>query len=105
MSVRKTRLVDCNPDFRTWDGRDDHAPDALAFDCPEGHEGCRIFVQFTPATDGSARVAQQRNGQQWIRTGDLFETLTLTPSIRSLGPCFFHGFVTNGAITFCGDSK
>lgn len=126
MSRRKHRLVDCNPDFRRYDGRDG-APDALAFDCPEGHADCRIFVPFTPALDGSARPVLQRNGAQWSRTGDTFDTLTLAPSVRTIQQypsrdaaiaagvmpeyftermtCALHIFIRNGAIEFCGDSK
>ena len=124
--TRKTRLVDCNPDFRSYDGRDG-ALDALAFACPEGHIDCRIIVPFTPALDGAAQPVKQRNGAQWSRTGDTFETLTLQPSIRTIQQypsrdaalaagvgaewfterliCGLHIFVTNGEITFCGDSK
>lgn len=124
--MRKHRLVDCNPDFRRYDGRDGD-PDSIAFDCPEGHADCRIFVPFTPALDGTAQPIKQRNGAQWQRSGDTFETLTLSPSIRTIQQypsrdaaiaagvlpdhfterliCGLHIFVRNGAIEFCGDSK
>jgi hypothetical protein len=67
------------------------------------------------------------SGAQWQRTGDTFETLTLSPSIRRepaypsvnaalaagcheehITPsllCAFHGFIGNGQIEFCGDSR
>lgn len=102
--MRKTRLVDCNPHWITYSGQDG-SPDGVYFECPEGHEGCRSIIPFTPALDGTARPVRQSNGAHWQRTGDTFETLSLTPSIRNLGPCYFHGFITNGEITFCGDSK
>jgi hypothetical protein len=118
MGSRKTQLADCNPRWRTYDGKDDHSPDALEFDCPEGHEHCRHVVPFTPALDGSRRPVLQRNGAQWERTNDVFATLTLTPSIRitpskrmlpdgridEIG-CAFHGFIKSGQIEFCGDSR
>lgn len=126
MSNRKTRLADCNPQFITYDGKADHPPDALFFDCPEGHEDCRYHVPFTPALDGG-EGAQQRDGVRWTRSGDTFDTLTLTPSIRGIPKfaseaeakaavdrpeyvhprmwCALHIFIRNGAIEFCGDSK
>jgi len=126
MSTRRHRLVDCNPQFITYDGKDDHAPDALFFDCPEGHEDCRYHVPFTPALDGSAGAAQA-NGARWTRSGDTFETLTLAPSIRGVPQfasreaaiadgrmvehvhprmwCALHIFIRGGAIEFCGDSR
>lgn len=127
-AARKTRLVDCNPQFITYDGKQDHSPDALFFDCPEGHDGCRYHVPFSPALDGSAGATQQ-NGARWDRTGDTFETLMLSPSIRGVPQhasreaaiaacpnvpadvihprmwCALHIFIKNGAIEFCGDSK
>ncbi len=38
----------------------------------------------------------------WQRTGETFDTLTLTPSIHSRkekGGCGWHGFITNGEVT------
>lgn len=123
--ARLTKLSDCNPVFRTWNGKSDEAFDAVCFDCPEGHEGCRYEIPFTPALDGTPG-----NQTRWSRTGNTFETLTLSPSIKgvpkysskeeclaSLAPnipidvvhprmwCSFHGFIKNGLIEFCGDSK
>lgn len=122
---RKHRLVDCNPDFRSYDVAD--IVDALVFDCPEGHDGCRVIIPFTPALDGSAVRVKHRNGAQWQRSGDSFETLTLSPSIRTIQQypsreaalaagvmpeyyeermvCALHIFIRDGRIEFCGDSK
>lgn len=120
--MRKTRLVDCNPE---WAAESDGTTIRyLHFDCPEGHEECRRSIPFTPSLAG---VALECRGPQWERTGDTFETLTLTPSIRGLPRyanreeaiadgclpqyitasmfCALHIFITNGEITFCGDSK
>lgn len=129
MAERRTRLVDCNPKWvhGRYGGQGDSPVRGVHFDCPEGHEGCSHAIPFTPALDGVDSVTWQSNGAQWQRTGDTFETLTLTPSIRRTRRyesreaaiaagcipeyitesmlCAFHGFVTNGAITFCGDSK
>lgn len=126
MSTRKHRLVDCNPQFITYDGKASHAPDALFFDCPEGHEDCRYHVPFTPALDGGEGACQQ-NGACWSRSGDTFETLTLSPSIRGIPKyasreaaiadgcmpehvhprmwCALHIFIRDGRIEFCGDSR
>lgn len=121
--TRKLRLVDCNPRWATDDGRTRF----LIFDCPEGHEDCRHSIPFTPSLEGVPMTSPQQNGAQWTRTGDDFATLTLAPSIRRVAryasreaaiadgvkpeyldaslTCALHIFITNGAITFCGDSR
>jgi len=105
----------------------DDVPRGVHFDCPEGHEGCSHVIPFSPAFDGSPTPGWQQNGAVWQRTGDTFETLTLSPSIRRIPTyasreaalaagalpeylneshfCAFHGFIQNGQIVFCGDSK
>ena len=123
MSERKHWLVDLNPQWveNFYGGG---KVDAIRFDCPEGHSECVHVIPFTPSLDGSANA---RDGAQWQRSGETFEALTLTPSIKR-NPrhasreaaiaagcipeyitdsllCAFHGFITNGAITFCGDSR
>jgi hypothetical protein len=122
---RVVRLVDLNPRWRAYDGRDgQHPHDAITFDCPEGHPECRHTIQFTPDLSGVATPVLQHNGAQWARRGDTFETLVLSPSIRVTPSarmladgsidhvgCAFHGFVGGangqmpGQIEFCGDSK
>lgn len=69
----------------------------ISFNCPCGC-AMRVAVPFGNPLDGQAPDDGFLN--QWARTGDTFETLTLTPSIlRShLGICGWHGFVTNGEI-------
>lgn len=37
--------------------------------------------------------------KRWNRTGDTYETLTLTPSIDTSAHGHWHGFLTGGAIT------
>lgn len=128
MSVRRLRLVDCNPRWRTWSGRDGaDAVDAIMFDCPEGHADCHHIIPFTPALDGSAQPVKQTNGAQWQRKGDAFETLSLSPSIRRIPRypnkaaalaagcieehvtesmlCACHIFLTDGRFVFCSDSR
>lgn len=129
MGTRKTRLVDCNPRWVTgrYAGSDDDVPCGIHFDCPEGHEGCDHAIPFAPRLDGSPATSWYTSRAIWQRTGDTFETLTLTPSIarvpayasraeaiargcldQNVTPsllCAFHGFIRDGAIEFCGDSR
>lgn len=121
MATRKTRLVDCNPKWGSRYGEHDEA--FVTFDCPEGHSDCHHTIPFTPTLAG--RVNEQA-GAMWDRTGDTFEMLTLTPSIRRIQRhanraaalkagclpeyitesmfCALHIFIKNGQIQFCGDS-
>lgn len=125
--ARKHTLVECNPHWVTWSGKEGDPPDAIYFDCPEGHEGCKRVIPFTPALDGTPRPVRQSNGAHWARKGDTFETLTLSPSIRGIPTyesreaalaagakaeyladsmfCRVHIFVRDGKIVFCSDSK
>jgi hypothetical protein len=126
VSERKHLLVDCNPRWVTcYYSKDDEVPDAVMFDCPEGHSDCKHVIPFSPALDGS--LGTMEPGRAWQRTGDTFETLTLSPSIKR-NPrhasreaaiaagcipeyvtdgmlCALHIFIRDGRIEFCGDSK
>lgn len=125
MSRRKTRLVDCSPHFvEDKDG----VLCAVYFECPEGHDDCKHVIPFAPALDGSSgNWNNGGSGPIWQRTGDTFETLTLSPSIRRIQrypsreaaiaagcipeyvtesmTCALHIFIKDGAIEFCGDSR
>lgn len=141
MSVRRHRLVDCDPRWimRIDPGRIEpidsasrwvegaYPPCGIGFACPEGHEDCRHSIPFTPALDGTPAASWYASGAIWQRSGDAFETLTLSPSIRRepvyasreaaiaagalpeyIEPthlCALHIFIRDGAIEFCGDSR
>jgi hypothetical protein len=68
----------------------------VSFDCPCGCDR-RCFVAFTnPLDGGSPHISP---GQPtWERTGDTFETLTLSPSLLRLDGCGWHGFVEKGGV-------
>jgi hypothetical protein len=68
----------------------------VMFDCPCGC-GRPIYVPFSNPIKavGDLWVGNQAH---WQRTGETFDTMTLTPSIRRLDGCAWHGFVTNGEI-------
>jgi hypothetical protein len=128
-AARRTRLVDCNPRWVTgrYAGQPDDVPCGIHFDCPEAHEGCSHAIPFAPRLDGSPATSWYTSGAIWQRSGDTFETLTLSPSIRrnptyasreaaiAAGAlpelledshfCAFHGFIRDGQIEFCGDSR
>ena len=126
MSARKTRLVDCDPRWG-FDGEGVFRCCYVRFDCPEGHEHCFHVIPFTPALDGTVMTSTQKNGAIWDRDGDTFATLTLKPSIRRIPQyasraaalaagcvaeyvtpsmlCALHIHITNGIITFEGDSR
>ncbi len=122
-TTRQTKLIDCNP---KWvENADGSSSNHITFDCPEGHEGCVSVLPFTPALDGS--LPDMTQSRAWQRTGNSFETLTLSPSIRRVQHyptreaaiqagclpeyvtesmmCALHIFIREGQIEFCGDSK
>jgi len=71
----------------------------VIFRCPCGNHDAdhECYVPFANPLDGGSSIERG-----WQRTGDTFDTLTLTPSIlrsRSRGGCGWHGFITNGDVT------
>ena len=66
----------------------------VVFDCPCGCADL-IHVAFENPLDGGPPAASP--GQPlWKRKGETLETLTLRPSIRRIGGCSCHGFITDG---------
>ena len=67
---------------------------AILFDCPCG---CDSTVHLTISNPlGGADPIRETN--TWERTGDTFETLTLTPSFQRRSHCGYHGWVTSGEV-------
>lgn len=94
MSAEKKQLIDLHP---SWYSHGDHEQAGLCCDCPCGCE-YRMAIPFrNPIGDGPL------NEKGWMRTGEDFDSLTLTPSIQRLGPCpsLWHGWITNGEIITC----
>lgn len=97
------KLIDLNPSFVSsggegitdakWNPVPERKGIGLAFDCPCG-DGCRAYVAFENPMDGGPPVGNGLN--RWHRTGETFETLSLTPSIARQGECQWHGYLTNG---------
>lgn len=102
------KLTDLNPTFYSAGGegitRADGTPAperrgvGLGFDCPCGNpdEEHRCYIPFANPLDGGPAVERG-----WQRTGDTFETLTLTPSIQRMDGCRWHGFITDGEARTC----
>jgi hypothetical protein len=100
------RLTDLNPVFVSGGGNDVsmNGEDVVRregvgvmLDCPCGAGLCRLYVPFANPLDGGPPTGRI----VWERTGETFETLTLTPSIRRLHSrcdCEWHGYITNGEI-------
>lgn len=98
------RLVDRNPQWmRTSGGREGVG---LLFDCPcascvSSDNPMPIGVAFDRPLDLGDSLTGA--GPLWHRTGDTFETLTLTPSIlMHVGTTeHWHGYLTNGDLNGC----
>jgi hypothetical protein len=76
----------------------------VSFICPHCINQ-RLAVLFYPIIDPDDWVAKQgwalpdATHKRWMRTGDTFDTLTLTPSIDCSKSGHFHGYITNGEVT------
>ena len=104
MSEIKTpprRLVDLNPEWMTKDGVGIYG---IRFDCPCGapkRDAPGSHFHGWPVCDGG-RVGvhfSHAEGNCWQRTGEDFETLTLSPSLHLEG--HWHGWLQNGVLTSC----
>lgn len=110
------RLVDADPRFYDWSpdrelnpqyaDRPDRHGIGLLFDCPIHGDHCLVGVPFANPLDGGGPHEPSR--PTWQRTGESFETLTLSPSIKVLGGetgCEWHGFIRDGRFETCEDSR
>lgn len=86
------RLADLNPSVSEL--HPDGTTRTLVFDCPicvgdaSHHVGANFGIPSSvPAV--------------WAMSGEFPGTMTLTPSIRMLDRCGWHGFVTNGEVVTC----
>lgn len=70
----------------------------LIFDCPCGC-GSRRGVPFTNPLDGGEPLrdaARGGPGPTWKREGESLADLTLSPSLRDVGGCGWHGWIRDG---------
>jgi hypothetical protein len=102
------RLTELNPKFTSRGGPGITDKDGnpipyqegagLLFNCPCSC-GRYHAIDFDIAFDDTP-VKHERHF--WVRTGNTFNTLTLTPSLWSKienGGCGWHGHITNGEVT------
>lgn len=68
----------------------------LQCNCPCG---CGSFMNLPIHSDGQEKAQTP----SWSWNGNL-EKPTLQPSIRDVGSCYFHGYLTGGVWLFCSDS-
>lgn len=70
---------------------------ALTFECPcclGTPRATRLGVWFANPIDGQPPTDDEST--LWQRSGETFETLTLTPSIDASKHGHWHGYITNG---------
>lgn len=98
------KLSDLNPQFVghggdgiTRDGKPVPRREGMgiSFDCPCGCE-TPVFVHFENPLDGGLPL--ETTAPKWHRTGEQFETMTLSPSLLRMNGCKSHFFVRNGEI-------
>jgi len=91
------KLIELDP--RWTIAESDRQGQGLHFLCPK----CRnhfLGVWFQNPLDGKSPYIRAGAGSSswWTRTGDSFETLSITPSILVVAGCGWHGYITNGQI-------
>jgi len=79
--------------------------------CPPGERGESTYlgVFFSTPVDRDQTQTDEANWPQymvehperkyWARSGEDFDTLSLTPSVDVSAHGHWHGFITNGAVT------
>lgn len=82
---------------RWLDSLPDRKRVGMSFDCPHcasSDEPYRLFVTFDKPLDGGPTI----EGRHWSRSGDSFQTLTLSPSVDASAQGHWHGFVIDGRV-------
>jgi hypothetical protein len=74
---------------------------AISFECPccrgaNGVSATRLAVWIANPIDGLPPTDDAEN--LWQRTGETFETLSLSPSIDASKHGHWHGFIQNGEV-------
>jgi Family of unknown function (DUF6527) len=101
--MNQIKLTELEPH---WGGTEQDGRYALNFVCPVAgcpnsvHGGHYISVPFK-----IFRGYDPKTQHIWMKTGETFEDITLTPSVdatqnkqgKKTG-CLFHGFITNGEV-------
>ena len=108
-----TRLSDLEPRWIGFEIPEGSARIGVGFLCPHCREQ-RLVVFFKPFLDPcdivrlalwklpdapNPNTGEIKSVNYWGRTGDDFETLTLTPSVDASAHGHWHGFITNGEVT------
>lgn len=90
------RLSELHPQFVGAGG--DREGVGLIFDCPCG---CRTlaYVGFRNPIDGGEPF--EDGHPTWLREGDTFDNLSLSPSIHRRRACGWHGWIRNGEVLQC----
>jgi hypothetical protein len=107
------RLIELDPHWITL-GSDKSGDDRLGITfrcphCPPGERGETTFlgVWFVEPVDPNEHpeinwptyMLQHPERKYWHRTGESFETLTLSPSVDASKVGHWHGFITNGEVS------
>lgn len=102
------KLTELNPEWVYHEG----SKAGMTFLCPHCKEITVIVYFKNPIGDGGP--ANVKN--LWVRVGETFDTLTLTPSINASKPPqpietitvhvekHWHGFITNGEVISCSET-
>lgn len=98
-------LSELNPHWTGYGDADNPIITGITFDCPHCKTQ-RLGVSFYPPIDPKGWIAKgveiPKAEKCWNRTGDTFETISLSPSIDTNSridvPGHWHGFIVNGEI-------
>lgn len=100
------RLVDLDPKWTGVYGHRDRNGLGLHFRCPCLANDCAwggtVAVDLANPLDGGPPIpfrGVERQPTLWMRQGETFEVLTLSPSLHLVG--HWHGWIRNGEVISC----
>lgn len=104
------RLTELKPEFLKWvDDKHFHRVDSIQeadgilFVCPlcyrNSKDGC-IGVHSVICWEPNVPPTAEPGPGRWPMSGTGFDDLSLSPSILLTSGCAWHGYITNGEVTF-----
>ncbi len=92
------KLIELEPRWFTFNNIDRLGLTFLCPHCKQQRLGVAFHHLGHENMEDTIIKARQPNGFIWNLTGDLFENISITPSIDASHANHWHGYITNGQI-------